>query len=145
MTYKRLRSTVLLLLTTFSSFSTAEQKQHLGPFDVHYVVVPSTFFNAEISDRYDIVRGPDRALMNLSILDEKQVAQPVELEGEMINLLGQRQQLQFREIKEGSAIYYLAPIKHSDRETLRFQVEITGNDGVTRKLEFQQQMFWDGR
>ena len=22
---------------------------------------------------------------------------------------------------------------------------ITGNDGVTRKLEFQQQMFWDGR
>ena len=44
---------------------------------------------------------------------------------------------------EGPAIYYLAEVKHTDRETLRFAVTITAQDGVGRELRFQQQMFWD--
>ena len=123
----------------------AEQKQRLGSFEVHYVVVPSTFFDEKIAERYGIVRGRDRALMNLSILDQQQQPTGVTLSGEVTNLLEQRNGLDFREISEGDAIYYLAEIRHTDRETLRFHVEITTPDGITRALKFQQQMFWEGR
>lgn len=121
----------------------AEQMQRLGPFEVHYVVVQSTFFSSEIASRYAIVRGRDRALLNISVLDDMGSALPVDIGGTVTNLLGQVTPLEFREVTEGPAVYYLAEIKHTDRETLRFAVTITAHDGVPRELKFQQQMFWD--
>ena len=123
----------------------AEQKTRLGEWDVHYVVVPSSFFKDQVAADYDIIRGRDRAVMNLSILDSDQNPVAVALTGTSTNLLGQTSALEFRQINEGSAIYYLAGIKFTDRETLRFRVALTLPDGVTRDLAFQQQMFMDGR
>jgi hypothetical protein len=117
--------------------------KRLGPYEVHYVVVQSTFFSEEIAHRYEIVRGRDRALLNISVLDETGAAITATLDGAITNLLGQVTPLVFREVAEGPAIYYLAEVKHTDRETLRFAVTITAEDGVSRRLEFQQQMFWD--
>ena len=119
----------------------AEQKQRLGSLDVHYVVVPSTFFSSAIAEKYDIVRGPDRALINISVLNPDQTPVAVTMEGHMTNLLGQRQSLAFREVREGPAVYYLAPVKHTDQETLRFEVQITAPGDVTRTLTFQQKMY----
>ena len=123
----------------------AEQKQRLGPYDAHYVVVNTTFFNEEVAARYGVVRGRDRALVNLSFLDESGIPVAVELQGTVKNLLSQEAALEFREVREGPAIYYLADIRHTDRETLRFRVQVVTPDGETRELAFQQQMFWDGR
>ncbi|MGE0625160.1 MAG: DUF4426 domain-containing protein [Pseudomonadales bacterium] len=121
----------------------AEQKQRLGPYEVHYVLVQSTFFSEEIASRYGIVRGRDRALLNISVLDEDGAAIHATLEGTVTNLLGQVTALDIREVTEGPAVYYLAEVKHTDRETLRFAVTITASDGVAHELRFQQQMFWD--
>jgi len=143
MKYPLIISCIFCLLCP--SVMLAEQKQRLGPYEVHYAVVPSTFFDEKIAERYGIVRGRDRAMMNLSILDQQQQPTVVTLSGKVTNLLEQSVVLDFREISEGNAIYYLAEIRHTDRETLRFHVEITTPDGITRTLEFQQQMFWDGR
>lgn len=123
----------------------AEQKKMLGPYEAHYVVVQSTFFNEETAAKYGIVRGRDRALMNLSFLDGSLRPVPVSLDGVTRNLLSQETALDFREVREGDAIYYLAEVRHTDRETLRFRIQVTTPDGETRTLEFQQQMFWDGR
>lgn len=123
----------------------AEQKQMLGPFEAHYVVVQSTFFSEEVATKYAITRGRDRALMNLSFLDASQTPVAVTLSGVSKNLLSQEVDLAFREVREGPAIYYLAEVRHTDRETLRFRIEVTTPDGEVRELSFQQQMFWDGR
>ncbi|TNF81773.1 MAG: DUF4426 domain-containing protein [Gammaproteobacteria bacterium] len=133
------------LLVMASGQSHAEQKQMLGPYEAHYVVVPSTFFSEEVAEKYGIVRGRDRALMNLSFLDESLTPVPVQLTGISRNLLSQEVALEFREVREGAAIYYLAEVRHTDRETLRFRIEVTTPDGEVRELAFQQQMFWDGR
>ena len=123
----------------------AEQKQRLVPYDAHYVVVNTTFFNEEVAARYGVVRGRDRALVNLSFLDESGTPVAVELQGTVKNLLSQEAAMDFREVRDGPAIYYLAEIRHTDRETLRFRVQVVTPDGETRELAFQQQMFWDGR
>ena len=122
----------------------AEQQQRLGPYEVHYVVVRSSFFSEAIAEQYDIVRGRDRALMNISVL-ENGAPVTAALGGTVINLLEQRTTLEFREVEEGSAVYYLAEVRYTDRETLRYRVTITGPDGIERELAFQQKMYWDGR
>lgn len=140
------RNVLLALALMFAvTPATAEQYEKLGPFDVHYVVVPSSFFSPEIAERYDIVRGRDRALMNVSVLDAGQTAVAVAIAGTATNLLGQQQALEFREVREGDAVYYLAQVRYTDRETLRFAVDITAPEDVTRTLQFQQQMYWDDR
>lgn len=136
---------ISLLAGVGTATATAEQKQMLGQYEAHYVVVQSTFFSEEIAARYDIVRGTDRALMNLSFLDETLTPIAVTLNGTVTNLLSQMTELDFREVREGDAIYYLAEVRHTDRETLRFKVTVRTPDGADRELSFQQQMFWDGR
>jgi len=135
-----------LAITLMAAVSAlAEQKKMLGPYEAHYVVVQSTFFSEDVAAKYDIVRGRDRALMNLSFLDDSLTPVAVQLTGIVKNLLSQETELDFREVREGPAIYYLAEVRHTDRETLRFRIEVTTPDGEARTLEFQQQMFWDGR
>ena len=63
----------------------------------------------------------------------------------MTNLLGQHQGLKFKEVREGTAIYYLATIKYTDREVLSFNIRLTPPEDTTKELKFQQQMYWDGR
>lgn len=144
MYHQRLRwLTLLLILATPGAW--AEQVARLGPWAVHYVVVGTTFLKPEVATEYGVTRGRDRAFMNLSVLDAEGRAVPAEVSGIMINLLSQQQRLQFREVQEGEAIYYLAEFKHTDRDTLRFVVDIVPPDGEPQQLRFQQRMYWDDR
>ncbi len=123
----------------------AEQVQRLGDWDVHYVLIPTSFLKPEIAARHGIARGRDRAMLNISVLDSDGLPVAVEISGNIRNLLEQVQPLTFIEVREGTAVYYLAEVKHSDREILRLSIEIAPPDGSKQVLQFQQQMFWDGR
>jgi len=123
----------------------AEQVQRLGDWDVHYVLIPTSFLKPEIAARHGIARGRDRAMLNISVLDSDGLPVAVEISGNIRNLLEQVQALTFIEVREGTAVYYLAEVKHSDREILRLSIEIAPPDGSKQVLQFQQQMFWDGR
>ena len=138
-------SILALVLANACLDANAEQKQQLGPWEAHYALVPTSFLKPDIAARYEITRGRDRAMLNISVLDEAGNAVAVDITGTVINLLSQRQPIEFREVREGPAIYYLAQVKHTDREVLRFEVDITPPDGSDRRLKFQQKMYWDGR
>ncbi len=58
-----------------------------------------------------------------------------------INLLSQRAPLEFATIREGDAIYYIAPIRYTDRDVLRFDLTVSVPDRAPMKLEFQQPMY----
>jgi hypothetical protein len=140
---KRLFLTFVLVVQSSTVF--AEQLQRLGNFDVHYILLPTTLLKPEVAASYGITRGRDRALLNISVLNRDQLPTAVAIEGHMTNLLGQRQGLEFKEVREGTAIYYLATIKYTDREVLRFNIRLTPPEDSTKELKFQQQMYWDGR
>lgn len=65
---KWLMGCVLMLLCTGVS---AEQMEKLGKWDVHYMVVNTTFFTPDIAKRYGIVRSKYNAIVNISVLDTK--------------------------------------------------------------------------
>ncbi|MGA0839595.1 MAG: DUF4426 domain-containing protein [Pseudomonadales bacterium] len=123
----------------------AEQFRRLGNWDVHYIVVRTSFLTPEIAARNGIVRGRDRAFLNISVLGPDGAPVAAEVSGTQRNLLEQVTILEFKEIREGEARYYLAQFQHTDRDTLRFAIDIVPPDGKPQRLAFQQQMFEDGR
>ena len=139
---KFLSQTVFLCVFLFAH-AYGEQKQNLGAYEVHYIVVPTTFLQAKIADQYDLVRGRDRSLINLSILTEDGSASTAGLSGHTRNLLEQRQDLDFREVREGDAIYYLALLRHADEEHHRLEIQIDFPDGTSHTLRWQQKLYWD--
>jgi hypothetical protein len=135
----------IALLIAACPFANAEQMRRLGAWDVHYVVIRTSFLTPEIAARNGIVRGPDRALLNVSVLGDDGKPVAAALAGTVRNLLEQSSPLEFAEVRGGEAIYYLAQLRHTDRDTLRFAIDIRPPDGTTQRLEFQQQMYVDGQ
>lgn len=137
------RSLMPLLLLAFAFTVNAEQKEQLGQWDVHYIVVNSTFFSPEIARQYGVVRSQYNALVNISVLDTaSQKAQTVGMQGTATNLLGTEKELAFKKVQEGDAIYYLAVFNFRNDETYRFNIEIRRGNTV-ETLKFQQKMYVD--
>ena len=112
------------LVAALSLTASAEQFHAYDRWQIHYIALNTTFLTPKIATAYGIVRGPDRGLVNISILENGQsVARPIE--GSFRNLLGQTTALRFEEVREGDAIYYLATYRFQDRETLRFELAVT--------------------
>lgn len=136
----RVSLTLGLLLSYQAS---AEQKQELGNWDVHYIAFNTTFLTPQVAKQNGIVRSKFNGLINISVLDKQdKTAQSVILTGEAINLLGVSKKLTFKQVTEGKAIYYLAVLPFSDREQYRISVSI--NDGLEQKtLKFQHKFYAD--
>lgn len=131
----------LFLLTNAS----AENMKKLGSMNVHYMAIGSTFFTPEIAKAYGITRSRYNGLINISVLDNTKAGNPakaISINGQAKNNLGQFKDLEFTEIKEGDAIYYLAQVSYNNEETLYFTLEI--NDGKEQQtLKFSQKFYVD--
>ncbi|PHR64469.1 DUF4426 domain-containing protein [Pseudidiomarina marina] len=134
--------TALLVVVGVSDVK-AEQSKRLGPWEVHYNAFNSTLLRPEMAKQYQLSRSETLATLNISVLDATAAGKPaqqVEISGYVMNPLSQQQTLEFNEVIEGDAIYYLAQTRFSNLETLRFFITIKqGNQ--TQELRFHKE-FW---
>ena len=138
-----LLSLLSALLLMLSPVSQAEQKQTFANQEVHYIALNSTFLTPKIARAYKIKRSGYNALINISVLDTNQVGNPsisANLTGTAKNLLGNVTPLEFREIKEGDAIYYLAELAFRNEETYSFDIKVVSQDKSNR-LKFIQKFY----
>ena len=56
------------------------------------------------------------------------------------NLIGQVKRLDFEQIQEGAAIYYISTFRFSDKEHLNFEVDVKCT-GDSQELAWQQQFY----
>ncbi|NOX49377.1 MAG: DUF4426 domain-containing protein [Gammaproteobacteria bacterium] len=126
-----------------SPCSFAEQKVVFGEYEIHYIVIPTTFLDSSVANQYNLVRGNDRALVNISILNAESKGVQAVVTGTSKNLIGQIQTLSFAEVKEQQAIYYLAQLRHADEEHHRLEISIQLPNGKTAHLDFRQKMYWE--
>jgi len=143
---KTLKVFLTIILTVFLiSTSYAENMKKLGSLNVHYMAIGSTFFTPEIAKAYGITRSRFNGLVNISVLDNTKAGNPaktVSITGQAKNNLGQFKNLEFQEVKEGDAIYYLAQVSYYDEEVLNFTLNI--NDGTEQQtLKFSQKFYVD--
>ncbi len=136
---------IMVLTVLITNVSHAENMKKLGSMNVHYMAIGSTFFTPEIAKAYGITRSRYNGLVNISVLDNTKVGNPaktISITGQAKNNLGQFKSLEFTEVKEGDAIYYLAQVSYNDEETLHFTLKI--NDGKEQQtLKFSQKFYVD--
>ena len=141
MNTKPITLAIYFVLSFIVTQTNAQIKKDLGDWEVHYIALNTTFLTPEIARANDILRSDRNSLINISVLDIRtKEAQEVNISGTARNLLGTTKDLSFKQVKEGKAIYYLASVSFSDKEVLRFDIDI--NQGrVNQKLQFQQTMY----
>jgi hypothetical protein len=135
----------VLFVLFFTSSVMAENMRKLGDMNVHYIALNSTFLEPSIAKAYQIDRSRYNGLINISVLDNTKKNTPakmVSLTGKARNNLGQTKNLEFQEVTEGDAIYYLAQITFNNEEVFHFTINV--NDGKENKvLKFSQKFYVD--
>lgn len=128
------------LLAVLALPAQAQLSERYGPYELHYSVVNTSFLAPEIAARYQLTRGRNYAILNLALRehleDGSTEARSMRLQGSATDLLNKQQVLDFQEIREGSAIYYIAEFRFIDEEWLRFEVDFRP-EGATRSYRFE--------
>ncbi|MCG3726561.1 DUF4426 domain-containing protein [Vibrio cincinnatiensis] len=133
-----------LLLAAFALPSNAGQSINIKDIEVHYSAFNSTFLTPQVARSYQLTRNGYSAILNISVLDTASLGKPAleaHISGQVRNLIGQTRSLQFREIKEDKAIYYLAEFRISNEESLTFDIAIDAGNKGTGKLRFTQKFY----
>ncbi|MCG3721842.1 DUF4426 domain-containing protein [Vibrio cincinnatiensis] len=133
-----------LLLAAFALPSSAGQSINIKDIEVHYSAFNSTFLTPQVARSYQLTRNGYSAILNISVLDTASLGKPAleaHISGQVRNLIGQTRSLQFREIKEDKAIYYLAEFRISNEESLTFDIAIDAGNKGTGKLRFTQKFY----
>ena len=114
----------LLALISLATTAQAQQSEMFGPYELHYSVVNTTVRAPEVAANYGIVRSKQRAILNLAVRehlpDGSTEGRTMQLQGRTWDLI-QGQPLEFMEVREGQAIYYLAEFKFINEEWRFFE------------------------
>jgi len=135
----------ILVSLTFVNNVFAENMKKMGTMQIHYMAINATFLTPKIAKAYNIERSRFNGLLNISVLDDTKDSTPakkVMIQGKARNDLGQIKNLEFDEVKEGDAIYYLAQIKYSDEETFYFDITISDGKEI-QQFKFKQKFYVD--
>lgn len=122
--------------------------QTFGDYTVHYIAVNSTFIRPEIAAQYGIERNRRGAFLNISVLknnaDGSTTPVTATISGGKRNLMQQSGSIDFKEVREGEAIYYLGQFTFSNAELLRFTVQVQPeSQGPTHEIEWTTTLYAD--
>lgn len=137
---------ILTAILCVASTAQAQQSEIFGPYEFHYSVVNSTFLAPEVAATYGIIRGKKNAILTLAVREE--AAPPgetltMQLQGRTWDLI-QNQTLEFLEIREGKAVYYIAQFKFINEEWRFFEVDFRPEGAQkTYTFKFKHQLYVD--
>ncbi len=117
----------------------------IGDHVVHFSAQSTDQLPPEVARAYNIVRSKNRAMLNVSVLQESDRSAVVaNVSVKTVNLTGQLKSVTMRQINEGDAIYYIGEVAIANRETLVFDISVTpeGSDRVS-DVRFKRQFFTD--
>ena len=116
-------------------------------YEVHYSVFSSSFLDPKIAKHYEILRSPNIGVVNIAVRRKQEVGTVAAISrvtGGVQNLLQQVRKLDFTEVSEGEAIYYLAQFRFSEGEILTFDLELMPDMRMGPvPLVFRKELFYD--
>jgi hypothetical protein len=124
-----------------------QYEEKSGPFTVYYSLFPSTFITPDVAAAYDLTRGKNKAVLNVSVRktlpDGSDQEQTAIVSGHHSDLI-HKTPLQFTEIREQGAIYYLAQITITGSPILYFDLQVQPDPNSSAiPITFKQQLFPD--
>jgi hypothetical protein len=149
---KKILSSILLLIASSLAFAQINQtkeiqtSQKFGAYTVHYNVFNSKDIPPEVAGIYKLTRSKDIALVNISLTktekDNTSLGIPAKVSVNAVNLMQQSKPLDFTEIKEPDATYYIASFRHTNEEDIRFEVSVLPEgESKSLTLNFTRKLF----
>ncbi|MGD2076285.1 MAG: DUF4426 domain-containing protein [Gammaproteobacteria bacterium] len=143
---KSLFSMLFGVLVVLSSAARAENSQDFGDYVVHFIALSTTDLAPSVTREYSIKRSKNRGMINIAVLQKvlgtTGAPVPAEISASATNLTGQKRDIDLREIREGTAIYYIGEFPITHEETLRFSVLVKPEgQNETHEVNFKQQFF----
>ncbi|HEX7971420.1 MAG TPA: DUF4426 domain-containing protein [Thiobacillus sp.] len=121
-----------LCLCSAAAVAHAEISQNLGPLQIHYNAITTDELLPDVARSYKIERSKTRGLVTMAVLKPNKMGVPVPIAAKITlyftNLTQQLASVEMREIREGTAIYYLGDFRIAPPDTLKFTatVEVAG-------------------
>lgn len=139
---------VMAVFALFMAASANAESEDFGEYTIHYIAVSTKFLTPDIAEQYNIVRGDRRAFLNIAVIrnnaDGSTTPVPAAVMGTRGNLLQQSSEIEFDEIREGEAVYYIGQFEFSNAETLRFNVTVQPEmKGAEHEIEWTTQLYSD--
>lgn len=115
----------------------------IGDHIVHFSAQSTDQLPPEVARAYNIVRSQNRAMLNVSILEEgSNTPVTADVAVKTVNLTGQLKNVTMRMIQEQEAIYYIGETPVANQETLIFDISVRP-DGVEKAADvrFKRQFY----
>ena len=140
----------LLLLSFFTAAISANDNNEYtsDPYTIHYSVFNSTFVPPDVASAYQLRRGKNIGMINVSVrkkLDKGTLEKRAFVKGTKSDFI-HTNTLDFIEIEEKGAIYYLASFQFGHRDTLNFSIEVQPDRNKPPiSLQFSHVLYQDGK
>lgn len=143
---KTLLPFLLGVLLTLSGTAGAENSQDFGDYVVHFNALNTNYLPPTVTREYGLKRSKNRGMINIAVLHKVMgtAGKPVaaEINASATNLTGQKRDIALREVREGTAIYYIGDFPISHEETLRFKIHVKpGGNSDAHEVKFSHQFF----
>ncbi len=111
-------------------------------YTIHFNAQSTDSLPPEVARQYNIVRSKNRAMLNVTIINDDGSAATGAVAVKTVNLTGQLKNVQMRKIQEQEAVYYIGEIPVANSETLVFDISVVP-DGREDPIEvrFQRQFY----
>ena len=136
----------LLLLTACLSASAlaadvikGERQETFGDVTVHYNTFNSTYLQPDIAKAAELIRSKNQGVINVSVIkDGKPLIASVS--GTVKDLTSKSVPLNFRQVTEQGAVYYIAQYPVEQQETRTFEIKVQNGDKINT-INFNQELF----
>lgn len=142
-----LKITLFFVCCLMNVFAHAEQKEVFGNFEVHYSIIPTSFIPQEAARAYKIVRSGNRMLLNIAVRRVTADDPMNETAAQAATVTAVRHDLmrpfdlEFNEIREPGAIYYVSDFPVLNEELSRFKVTVQVPEQPLFEFEFVKKMY----
>jgi hypothetical protein len=123
-----------------------QTSQKFGDYTVHYTVFSSKNIPAEVARVYQLTRAKDISYINISLTKTQDgkttLGLPATITGTALNLMQQTKNIEFKQIKEPDATYYLAPFRHTNEEDFKFEIKVKAEgESKPMTVSFTRRLF----
>ncbi|MFJ2711573.1 DUF4426 domain-containing protein [Pseudomonas sp. NPDC087346] len=136
----------LLLITACLSVSAlaadvikSERQETFGDVTVHYNTFNSTYLQPDIAKAAELIRSKNQGVINVSVIKD---GKPLigNVTGTVKDLTSQSVALNFRQVSEQGAVYYIAQYPVDQQEIRTFEIKVQTGDKINT-INFNQELF----
>ncbi|MBC3386183.1 MULTISPECIES: DUF4426 domain-containing protein [unclassified Pseudomonas] len=117
----------------------AERMEKFGDITVHYNTFNSTFLTPDIAKAAELIRSKNQGVINISVIKGGKPLM-AQVSGTVKDLTSQSIPLQFKQVIEQGAIYYIAQYPVPQQENRTFEIQVRIGDKINT-LNFNQELF----